>query len=106
MFAVESTFDKIYSVVKTIPKGKVSTYKAVALLCNTSPRVVGFALHANKSPAIVPCHRIIKSDGTLANGYAFGGQSKQREMLEKENICFEGEKVNLTKYGFNFLSKM
>lgn len=81
-----TTFQKIYKIVSSIPKGKTMTYKQVAEIVGTTPRVVGFALHANKDPKNIPCHRVIKSNGTLAKGYAFGGKEKQKEMLEKEGV--------------------
>jgi len=94
-------FDKIYSVVAKIPKGKVMTYKQVAQLANVkNPRFVGFAIHRNKDIIKVPCHRVIRSDGTLALGYIFGGIKKQREKLEEEGIMFNGNFVDL--YNFQF----
>lgn len=96
-----NSFQKIYKIVSKIPKGKVATYKQIAKLSNTTPRVVGFALHANKDPQNIPCHRVIRTDGTLAKGYAFGGMKKQKEILEKEGITFlKGNKVNLSQYIF------
>ncbi|MCL5970814.1 MAG: MGMT family protein [Patescibacteria group bacterium] len=86
-----NTFQKIYKVVSKIPKGETMTYKEVAKKAGTTPRVVGFALHANKDPPYFKCHRVIKSDGTLAKGYAFGGQKKQRELLEKEGISLSSK---------------
>lgn len=83
-----STFQKIYSVVSKIPRGKVLSYKQVAKLSKTTPKIVGFALHANKNPKNIPCHRVIKSNGTLANGYAFGGREEQKRKLVKEGINF------------------
>ena len=74
--------------MSSIPKGKVMTYKQIADIVKTTPRVVGFALHANKDPKNIPCHRVIKSNGTLAKGYAFGGAEKQKELLKKEGIVF------------------
>lgn len=81
-----NTFEKVWEVVKTIPEGKVLTYKQVAKIADTTPRIVGFALHANNSPDKIPCHRVIKSDGTLAKGYAFGGKIKQQEKLLQEGV--------------------
>lgn len=82
-------FDKVYSVVKKIPKGKVSTYKKVAELSGIkNPRVVGLALHANKNPDEIPCHRVVKSNGYLAPGYAFGGISAQEKKLRNEGVIF------------------
>ena len=89
-----SVFEDIYFVVSSIPKGKVMTYKQVSEKANIgNSRIVGFALHANKDPFKVPCHRVIKSDKTLAKGYAFGGIKKQRERLEKEGVKFLKDKV-------------
>jgi methylated-DNA-protein-cysteine methyltransferase related protein len=87
-----NAFAKVYSVVAKIPKGKVMTYGQVAKTLGLNPRVVGFALHANKDPQNIPCHRVIKSDGTLA-GYAFGGAEEKKRILEEEGILFENLKV-------------
>jgi len=96
-------FEKIYKVVSLIPKGKVLTYKKIAKIVRIkNPRLVGFYLHKNLDPKKVPCHRVIKSDGTLAKGYAFGGMKKQKEILEKEGVRFlKNGKVDLKKYFFN-----
>lgn len=79
--------DKIYKIVSKIPKGKVLTYKQVAVLSGVkNPRLVGFYLHRNPNPDKIPCHRVVRSDGQLASGYAFGGPKKQKELLEKESV--------------------
>jgi O-6-methylguanine DNA methyltransferase len=88
-----NTQECVYSHVRKIPKGKVTTYKALALLCDTSPRVVGKILHHNPNGSKTPCHRVVRSDCTIASGYAFGGPGIQREMLEKEGVKFEKNKV-------------
>lgn len=98
-----NSFEKIYRVVSKIPKGFVLTYKKVALLAKVAnPRVVGFAMHANKDITKVPCHRVIGSNGQLT-GYARGGIRKKREILEKEGVRFlENGNVDLKKYLFNY----
>lgn len=84
----QSFFQQVWSVVKTIPKGKVSTYGEIARILGTrDARRVGQALHANRDP-LIPCHRVVLVDGSLASGYAFGGAGKQRDKLEKEGIAF------------------
>ncbi len=91
-----TTFEKIYKIVSSIPKGKVLTYKRVAELANIkNPRTVGFALHKNIDPDNIPCHRVVRSNGTLATGYAFGGRDAQRKKLIEEGVEFENDKVNL-----------
>ena len=102
----DNTFDKIFKVVSKIPRGKVATYKQVADLAGVkNPQVVGFALHANKDPQHIPCHRIIRSDGTIAKGYAFGGSEKQKEKLTQEGITFlNPEQINLKKHLYSTTS--
>lgn len=93
-----NSFDKVYALVKKIPKGKVATYKQISEIVGTTPRVVGFALHANKNPKEVACHRVVNIKGELAKGYAFGGEKQQREILEKEGVKFLNNGfIDLTK---------
>lgn len=91
-------FEKIYAVVALIPKGKVLTYQQVAKICFIkNPRVVGFAMHANKNTKAVPCHRVVGANGEL-RGYARGGVTKKKEILEKEGVFFlDNNRVDLKK---------
>ena len=59
------TFRKIYTALRKVPFGQVITYGQLARAASTSPRVVGRAMALNKVPLFIPCHRVIKSDGTL-----------------------------------------
>ena len=97
-----SVFEKIYEVVKQIPKGKVATYGQVALLAGNPrwARVVGYALHNNPAPGIIPCHRVVNREGRVAEAFVFGGGIAQRELLEQEGIVFRKDgTVDLQKYG-------
>ncbi len=96
-----NTFEKIYEVVKSIPKGRVATYGQVALLAGNPrwARVVGYALHVNPEPGIIPCHRVVNREGKVAPGFAFGGEDVQRQLLESEGIVFESDgRIDLEKY--------
>ena len=97
-----NTFEKIYTVVKNIPKGKVATYGQVAALSGNPrrARVVGYALHVNPMPGIIPCHRVVNREGRTAPAFAFGGPDVQRKLLEAEGIVFEEDgRIDLEKYG-------
>ena len=97
-----TTFEKIYEVVKSIPKGKVATYGQVAMLAGNPrwARVVGYALHQNPEPGVIPCHRVVNREGKVAETFAFGGGTIQREILEKEGIKFEKDgHIDLNIYG-------
>lgn len=90
-------FIEIYHVVSQIPKGKVMTYKQVATIVGTTPRVVGFAMAGNKDTGKVPCHRVIDSLGKL-RGYGFGGIQIKKQLLQQEGISFLNEDtIDLTK---------
>ncbi len=96
-----NTFEKIYEVVKNIPEGKVATYGQVAFLAGNSrwARVVGYALHNNPDPRIIPCHRVVNHEGKVAEIFAFGGGKIQRQLLEAEGVVFESNgRIDLGKY--------
>lgn len=92
--------NRVYEIVKKIPKGKVATYKQIAKLAGRPKayRAVGSCMRKNVDPKNIPCHRVVASDGSLA-GYVFGkGISTKRNILLKEGIVFDGNRVDLTKY--------
>lgn len=83
---------KVYEAVKKIPRGKVMTYKEVAQATGGSWafRAVGNILSENHDPA-VPCHRVIRSDGTVG-GYN-GGTNKKIALLIKEGVVIKKGRV-------------
>ena len=96
----KSSFELIYDVVRQIPKGKVATYGQVAALAGNKrwSRVVGYALHVNPEPGVIPCHRVVNRDGEVSKAFAFGGENRQIELLKNEGVIVEGTRVDLEKY--------
>ena len=97
-----NTFEKIYEIVKSIPKGKVATYGQVAMLAGNPhwARVVGYALHNNPDPSSIPCHRVVNREGRVAAAFVFGGVNVQRQLLEGAGIIFQPDgTIDLKKYG-------
>lgn len=91
--------ERIYDAVCQIPRGKVCTYGRIAALAGNprAARAVGFALHRNPRPGVIPCHRVVFQDGSLCKGFAFGGEDAQRHLLEDEGIAFLPDgRVDLT----------
>ena len=95
-----NTFEKIYEVVKQIPRGYVATYGQLAELAGNRDwsRVVGYALHSNPQPGVIPCHRVVTKDGDVSRAFAFGGQSRQIELLKDEGVGFVDGHVDMEKY--------
>jgi len=85
-------YEAVWALVSLVPPGRVTTYASIARLLRVSPRLVGAALKANPNPIVVPCHRVVKSDGGLG-GYSMGGPQVKRRLLELEGVEFEGDRV-------------
>ena len=109
---VKNTFELIYTAVEKIPCGKVATYGSIAALVGNPrlARVVGYALHVNPRPGIIPCHRVVGSGGSLT-GYA-GGLARKIWLQEHEGVDMEGlfvegvvfeddGHIDLEKYGWD-----
>ncbi len=84
---------RVYKKLLKVPKGKVTTYgelaKAVGL--KNGQRAIGKIMNKNPYPVIIPCHRVVKSDGKIG-GY-FYGQDVKTKMLSREGIQIENGKV-------------
>jgi methylated-DNA-protein-cysteine methyltransferase-like protein len=96
----EGVFAAIYEVVKGIPPGNVMTYGEVAT-CVGNPRlarVVGWALHCNPDEQHIPCHRVVKKDGSLSPSFAFGGIAEHQRRLEAEGVTVSNGKVLFEPY--------
>lgn len=97
-------FEKVYEVVKQIPVGKVATYGQIARLCGNKrmSRQVGWALHVNPEPYVVPCHRVVNREGRLAPAFAFGGIDVQKQLLVSEGVSFvDDATVDIAKHLWN-----
>ena len=96
----DSPSKRIYEAVKRIPKGKVATYGQVAAMSGDKKmaRAVGNALHRNPDPDNIPCYRVVNSKGELSGAFAFGGATKQADLLMADGIEVIDGKVDLKKY--------
>lgn len=96
-----NTFEKIYSAVRKIPRGKVCTYGQIAAMAGNPrwSRVVGYALHVNPEPGTIPCHRVVTKNGELSKAFAFGSENMQRILLAEEGIKFlDDGRVDMKKH--------
>jgi methylated-DNA-protein-cysteine methyltransferase-like protein len=94
-------FELVYEKVKMVPAGKVTTYGQIAQMIGQprKAKIVGWALHSNPQPGIIPCHRVVNRNGELSGAFAFGGPEEQRRLLETEGIIFDDcGKIDLLIY--------
>jgi len=99
--------ERVWELMKRIPKGKVTTYALIAEKLNTvAYRAVGNACRRNPYAPVVPCHRVVRSDGTIGG---FGGKTsgktveKKIQLLRKENVeVRSGRIVDFKKVLFRF----
>ncbi|MGA2130385.1 MAG: MGMT family protein [Candidatus Pacearchaeota archaeon] len=93
--------ERCYKILRKVPKGKVTTYKTIAKTLNTNAyRAVGNAMNKNPYAPEVPCHRVVKNDGSVG-GFASGTKNKIK-MLKKEGIEINKGKIDLKKYIYKF----
>ncbi len=94
----------VYNAVKKVPRGFVTTYGDIARYLGNRglARAVGNALHKNPYEGIVPCHRVVKGDGSLAPSFVFGGITRQKELLEFEEVEVINFKVDLEVFRYIF----
>jgi methylated-DNA-protein-cysteine methyltransferase-like protein len=91
---------RVYEVVERIPKGKVTTYGAIAEVLGRkgSARMVGAALGAIPEGYDIKPHRVINRIGALSAAHKFGSYARMRKLLEREGVTFIGERVDLKKH--------
>jgi methylated-DNA-protein-cysteine methyltransferase-like protein len=92
----DSLYDAIYDVVRLVPKGRVTSYGAVAAAIGAASgaRVVGYAM--NLCGAVkpkVPAHRVLNRNGMLTGKHHFSPPEKMQQLLEKEGITVKDDKV-------------
>ncbi|MCC6181407.1 MAG: MGMT family protein [Bacteroidia bacterium] len=98
-------FDQVYQVVRLIPKGRVTSYGAIAnyLGAKKSSRLVGYAMNAaHTQKKTVPAHRVVNRNGELTGKHHFKTPFEMQELLEKEKIEIKNDRiVDFKKYFWN-----
>jgi len=96
---MEPSHERIYRVVRQIPRGKVATYGQIARIVDRcTARMVGYAMAALRGRTDVPWQRVINSRGEISIRSRGDGALRQRKLLEKEGIQFDQRgRVNLRK---------
>ena len=90
----DSFFEDVWDVVRQIPKGRVTSYGAIASYLGTkmSARMVGWAMNAAHADSTIPAQRVVNRNGMLSGKAHFGG-NRMQELLEKDGVTVENDKV-------------
>lgn len=98
-----SFYDQVYQVVRLIPKGRVSSYGAIAGYLGTkgSSRMVGYAMNAAHTAfPPVPAHRVVNRNGLLTGKFHFGSPDLMQQLLKNEGLRVENDKIRDFKTHF------
>src|SRR5688572_17547945 len=94
--ADQDFFEQVYQVVRLVPKGRVTSYGAIAecLGAKGSSRLVGYAMNkAHGAKPRVPAHRVVNRNGMLTGKHHFGSPTVMQKLLEKEKVKVKNDKV-------------
>ena len=96
------TYFRIWETVRKIPRGRVSTYGAIADVCKLygQARLVGYALHNLPQGTDVPWQRVINAQGRISFSRNSDMHDLQKKLLKREGVVFKGEKTSLAIYGW------
>jgi methylated-DNA-protein-cysteine methyltransferase-like protein len=103
MTGATGRWERVYAVVRRIPRGRVATYGQVARLAGlgAQARQAGYALHALPWEGLAPWHRVINARGAISLPPAGGADLTQRLRLEREGVRFDARgRVDLARYGW------
>ena len=88
-------FENVYAVVRLIPKGRVTSYGAIACYLGSkqSSRLVGWAMNASHKLNGVPAHRVVNRKGILTGKHHFETSNRMQELLEKEGVNIKEDQI-------------
>lgn len=94
--------EQCYELLKAIPEGKVTTYKEMARALDTRAwRAVGSALAKNTELLAIPCHRVVRSNGSVGQ-YALGSARKSRILMKEGVVVSNGKVKELERFMHRF----
>jgi methylated-DNA-protein-cysteine methyltransferase-like protein len=93
--ASDNFFERVYTVARKIPYGKVTSYGAIAKVLGAarSARMVGWAMNAAHTLEDVPAHRVVNRNGLLTGKHHFDGTNLMQQLLENEGIQVKDNQI-------------
>lgn len=88
---IQDLLEIVKSLLLLIPMGKVTSYKELALMLNVSPRLIGRLMAMNDDAPIIPCHRVVKSNGHIGGYSMKNGVEIKKKLLKFEGVKFRND---------------
>ena len=94
----------VWGLTKRVPKGKVTTYGEIARALGkpAASRAVGQALRNNPNPIAVPCHRVVRSDGSLGGYCGRAASLEKARLLKREGVLFKKNRIDMKERTHRF----
>jgi len=90
---MQSKKEQVLQALLKIPKGKLTTYKHLALHTNTHPRAIAMYMKHNKDPKTYPCYKVINHNLSIGGYSAYDGIKTKEELIKKDNIPIINNKI-------------
>ncbi|MFH1237193.1 MAG: MGMT family protein [Candidatus Aenigmatarchaeota archaeon] len=94
--------ETVYSLLRKVPRGRITTYGALAKATGTHPRAVAMFMKHNPDPIKTPCYKVIRSDGSLGGYSGRGGVKTKTALLKKDGITLANGKIDLKNRLYRF----
>lgn len=97
---MDNFFERVYKIVRTIPRGRVATYGQIARLAGKphAARMVGWAMSSSSPKQPVPWHRVVGAGGRVVIAKAIQYSQIQKNLLQREGIKFRGECIIMSQF--------
>jgi len=92
----------VYSMLRKVPRGKITTYGALAKATGTHARAIAMFMKYNPDPIRTPCYKVVRSDGSLGGYSGRGGVKTKAQLLMKDGITLRNGKIDLKKRLYRF----
>ncbi|MCX6817390.1 MAG: MGMT family protein [Candidatus Aenigmarchaeota archaeon] len=92
-----SKMEIVYSLLRRVPRGKITTYGALAKAAGTHPRAIAMFMKHNPDPVKTPCYKVVRSDGSLGGYSGRGGVKTKAQLLRKDGITLRNGKIDLKR---------
>lgn len=94
--------EKVYALLRRVPRGKITTYGELAKAAKLHPRTIGMLMKSNQDPVNIPCYKVVRSDGSVGGYSGRGGTKMKIALLERDGIPVKSGRIDLKRHLYVF----